>query len=278
MGLCLSPDPERHPVTEHHRRNPDAVPDLEAAARYLRERPDVDGGRVGGLGLSVGGELMLEAAATSADLRAVVSEGAGVRSHREQLDMPDAGRWTTLPFWAITSVATSVFGNAPVPAALTALTPRIAPRPMFLIWATNGNAEELNVSYFDAAGPPKESRPMRSQTRSAASKPSALIASQRAAVRRHCQTMALCTGSPVRRSQMTVVSRWLVMPIAATSDGVTRACSSTARAVSRWERQMSCGSCSTHPGLGKCWGNSCWATETGLPASLKRMARELVVP
>ena len=131
------------------------VPDLEAAARYLRERPDVDGGRVGGLGLSVGGELMLEAAATSADLRAVVSEGAGVRSHREQLDMPDAGRWTTLPFWAVTSAATAVLGNAPIPAALTDLTPRIAPRPMFLIWATNGNAEELNVPYFEAAGPPK---------------------------------------------------------------------------------------------------------------------------
>lgn len=37
MGLCLSPDPERHPVTEHHRRNPDAVPDLEAARQRISE-------------------------------------------------------------------------------------------------------------------------------------------------------------------------------------------------------------------------------------------------
>ncbi len=38
-----------------------------------------------------------------------------------------------------------------------------------------------------------------------------------AAVRVSCQTIALCTGSPVARSHTTVVSRWLVMPIAATS-------------------------------------------------------------
>ena len=38
-----------------------------------------------------------------------------------------------------------------------------------------------------------------------------------AAVRRSCQTMALWTGSPVARSQTTVVSRWLVMPMAAMS-------------------------------------------------------------
>ena len=40
--------------------------------------------------------------------------------------------------------------------------------------------------------------------------------SQRAAVRRSCQTMARCRGRPVRRSQTTTVSRWLVMPRAAT--------------------------------------------------------------
>ena len=37
------------------------------------------------------------------------------------------------------------------------------------------------------------------------------------AVRRSCQTMARCTACPVARSHTTVVSRWLVMPIAAMS-------------------------------------------------------------
>jgi hypothetical protein len=40
---------------------------------------------------------------------------------------------------------------------------------------------------------------------------------QNSAVRRSCQTMALWIGLPVVRSQTTVVSRWLVMPIAAMS-------------------------------------------------------------
>ena len=36
-------------------------------------------------------------------------------------------------------------------------------------------------------------------------------------MRRSCQTIARWIGSPVERSQTTTVSRWLVMPIAATS-------------------------------------------------------------
>ena len=37
---------------------------------------------------------------------------------------------------------------------------------------------------------------------------------QRSAVRRSCQTIAGCTGSPDARSQTTVVSRWFAIPIA----------------------------------------------------------------
>jgi len=68
------------------------------------------------------------------------------------------------------------------------------------------------------------------------------------------------------------------MPIAATSAALTPCRSSTARATSRCERQMSCGLCSTQPGRGKiCW-NSCCSMTSGLPDSSNRMARELVVP
>ena len=57
--------------------------------------------------------------------------------------------------------------------------------------------------------------PVRCRTRS--SNPPAFSVSHRSAVRRSCHTIALQIGSPVVRSQTTVVSRWLVMPIAATS-------------------------------------------------------------
>ena len=58
------------------------------------------------------------------------------------------------------------------------------------------------------------------------------------------------TGTPVRLSQTTVVSRWLVMPIAARS----RACRPPVRNAPAITvcvlRQISTGSCSTHPGWG----------------------------
>jgi dienelactone hydrolase len=40
----------------------------------------VEANRIGGIGLSVGGEMILEAASKSRGLKAVVSEGAGERS------------------------------------------------------------------------------------------------------------------------------------------------------------------------------------------------------
>ena len=47
-----------------------------------------------------------------------------------------------------------------------------------------------------------------------ASWPAALSSRAASAVRRSCQTIALCSGLPVARSHTSVVSRWLVMPIA----------------------------------------------------------------
>ncbi len=126
--------------------------DLLAAAAYLDGRPDVRSGRVGGLGLSVGGELMLEAAARTTALRAVVSEGAGIRSVRELLDMPDAGKWIQLPFQATMTAATAVFANRLPPPNLKSLVAEIAPRPVLLIARPQGQGEELNTIYAAAGG------------------------------------------------------------------------------------------------------------------------------
>ncbi len=90
--------------------------------------------------------------------------------------------------------------------------------------------------------------PVRSRT--SASAPEAFSASQIAAVRRPCQTMARWIGLPVARSQTIVVSRWLVIPIAAISLPVTRASASARRAASPTVAQISSGSCSTQPGCG----------------------------
>ena len=85
---------------------------------------------------------------------------------------------------------------------------------------------------------------MRSRISSAGS------SAQRSAVRRSCQTIARCTGTPVVRFQRSVVSRWFVIPIAVGSS--TSACSAAASTLC----QISSGSCSTQPERGKCCGSS----------------------
>ena len=114
--------------------------------------------------------------------------------------------------------------------------------------------------------------------RISASWPSAFSRSQIGALTRLCQTMAGATGWPVWRSHSTVVSRWLVTPIAATSAAAMPAVRITSRAVSSCDVQIASGSCSTSPGLGKICGNSRCATDTTRPSRPKSMARLDVVP
>jgi dienelactone hydrolase len=129
--------------------------DIKAAVRYLQSRPDVDRERIGGIGLSVGGELMLEAAAETPELAAVVSEGAGARMYTEEMreDMPATDR----PLMAVSAwvkqAAVAVFSNQSPPTDLRELVGRIAPRPLLLIAAPeHGVGEELNRGYASAAG------------------------------------------------------------------------------------------------------------------------------
>ena len=135
----------------------DSDRDVMAAIAYLKRRPDVDPRRIGGLGLSVGGELLLQTAAQSQDLRAVVSEGAGSRSIGEDLERPGAEKWlVSFPVAAMISAGTTVFSNSPPPPHLKDLVGQIAPRSVFLIYTTHGvDTEDLNPQYYAAAGQPK---------------------------------------------------------------------------------------------------------------------------
>jgi hypothetical protein len=129
--------------------------DIDAAVAWLQRRPDVSNGRIGGIGFSVGGEMMLQAAATNAGLRAVVSEGAGIRSLREHLLYGPRG-WFTLPAAAVQTAAVAVLSGTPPPPSLADVVTRISPRPLFLIYAGQGaGGEELNPDYYAALPRPK---------------------------------------------------------------------------------------------------------------------------
>jgi uncharacterized protein len=128
--------------------------DIYAALDFLEGRPDVDPGRIGGVGLSVGGELMLQAAAEDERLAAVVSEGAGTRSIGEELEEYNS-RDTAMafPFLVLKTAAVSVFSNETPPPKLTDLVPQIAPRPTLLIWTPTSGVETMNSTYQRLGGP-----------------------------------------------------------------------------------------------------------------------------
>jgi fermentation-respiration switch protein FrsA (DUF1100 family) len=134
----------------------DSPKDLAAALAFLAGRPDVEEGRIGGIGFSVGGEQMIQAAAENDTLNAVVSEGAGERSWRETSLQPYGGWPGIVEVVVADAVVTVISGDAPPP-SLEDLVGRIAPRPLFLIYARDGQGgESLNPVYFEAAGEPKE--------------------------------------------------------------------------------------------------------------------------
>ena len=129
--------------------------DLIAGAEYLQGRPDVDPDRIGGFGSSVGGEILLGAAAQSTVFSAVVSEGAGWRIG--EADLTGVEKVLFIPLKHMLTGATAVFSNHRPPAPLVEVIGKIAPRPVFLIYADPGMGGEgiTQPKYFAAAGEPK---------------------------------------------------------------------------------------------------------------------------
>jgi len=129
--------------------------DLIAGAQYLKTRPDVDDGRIGGFGFSVGGEILIVAAAESADFQAIVSEGAGFPIG--DADLEGSGRLLR-PSLTVLGLATAVFSNQTAPPSIAGRIGEIAPRAVFLIHASPGMGGEAvrQPKYYAAAGQPKQ--------------------------------------------------------------------------------------------------------------------------
>jgi hypothetical protein len=83
---------------------------------------------------------------------------------------------------------------------------------------------------------------------------------------------------PVRRFHCSVVSRWLVMPMARMSAAVSPALAMASCAVASCADQISIGSRSTQSGCGKCCVSSRCACATMRPCASKTTLRELDVP
>jgi pimeloyl-ACP methyl ester carboxylesterase len=110
--------------------------DVAAAVTYLTNRPDVDAGRVAVVGLSMGGEEALGAAAADRRILAVIAEGVSTRGivADEDLVLPGhPGRWMNIAQTWIQQRLTAAFTSARPPQDLRAAVVATAPRPVLLI-------------------------------------------------------------------------------------------------------------------------------------------------
>jgi uncharacterized protein len=135
----------------------DGEKDLLAALEFVKARPDVEPGRIGGLGLSVGGETFLQAAAHSDDVQAVISEGATARSGGEMRSV-SGNAFGPIAINTMITAGVAVFSNATPPPHLIDLVDDIAPRAMFVIYSPDvaaGEERRFNTAFYRAADQPK---------------------------------------------------------------------------------------------------------------------------
>jgi len=134
-----------------------AQPGIDAALGFLTRRPDVDPHRIAGFGVSLGGEVLLEAAARDHRLSAVVSDGAARSTIGSDLNSPGgpAGALQKVQLQVGLRVIRAISGTWPAP-PLEDVVGRIAPRPALLIASGRGAEVDANRTYRDAAGPRAE--------------------------------------------------------------------------------------------------------------------------
>jgi len=130
--------------------------DIHAAVRFLQRQPDVDPKRIGGIGLSVGGEMMIAAAAQSSALKAIVSEGASSRSVRDDLANPERD-WQAVLGLGVAAAAATVFTDDLPPRTLKSFVPDIH-SAVFFVYGEQGQPAErpANNAFFAAAPEPKQ--------------------------------------------------------------------------------------------------------------------------
>ena len=118
--------------------------DTSAAVTFLRSQPDVDDARIAAVGMSMGGEEAIGAAAADDRIQAVVAEGATNRVSADKAWLSDVYGWRgTLQEgveWLTYSV-TDLFTEADPPIALGDAVAAMSPRPVLLIAAGDVDSE-----------------------------------------------------------------------------------------------------------------------------------------
>ena len=131
--------------------------DVSGAVTFLAARPDVDPTRIGVVGMSMGGEQAIGAAADDPRIGSVVAEGATGRTAADQVWLSDVyglrgsftESWQGLLEYGLTDLLTS----AAPPISLHDAAARTAPRELLLVTAGNLDAERHAAHSIRSASP-----------------------------------------------------------------------------------------------------------------------------
>jgi uncharacterized protein len=131
--------------------------DVKAAVRYLQGRSDVDDERIGALGLSMGGEAVVLAAATELGLAAIVADGVEARTFEEATQQPGLGAidYISAPLMWTSMKGVELLSGVEPPPSNRDLIDDIAPRPVLLI-STGSGGEGKWGRLLDERGPSVE--------------------------------------------------------------------------------------------------------------------------
>ena len=130
--------------------------DVGAAVAFVRGRPGVDANRIGAVGLSMGGEEVIGAAATNPGIRAVVAEGATARTRSDKAWLSDefgARGWLQEQLESVTYGVADLLTAAHPPVSLRHAVATAAPKPVLLITAGKVTDEERAARYIRAGSP-----------------------------------------------------------------------------------------------------------------------------
>ncbi len=131
--------------------------DTAAAVSFLTTQPDVDPARIAAIGMSMGGEEAIGAAASDTRIRAVVAEGATNRVTADKAWMSEEFGWRGtfsrgLEWLVYNTADLLTAGRQPIP--LREAAAAAAPRPILLI-AAGDVADEATADRYIQAGSPQ---------------------------------------------------------------------------------------------------------------------------